>query len=176
MVRTVITIISGLFLVSALALPTPAQNPPEPSADNKKLESVLDEGKFFYRKSYNEPAQRWEYNIAWEQSGETSMINIYLRNWGSRGDGSKINVVYLWATVAEAPKGETLSPELIKLVASSNDNVYTGNFSTSGNAIVANSGFFLTGLSKEMLELSVMDLHANRVAMKKEAEKIVADR
>jgi hypothetical protein len=176
MVRTVISAFCGFVLASAFAMPALAEDPPEPSADNKQLESILDEGKFFYRKSFNEQAQRWEYTIAWEQSGETSMVNIYLRNWGTRGDGTKIHVVYLWSSVTEVPKGETLSPELIKLVASANDNVYTGNFSTSGNSIMANSGFFLTGLSKEMLELTIMDMHANRIAMKKEVDKIRADR
>lgn len=175
MIRSFISVACGLILSLTFALPAQAADPPEPSADHKKLESILDEGKFFYRKSYNEQAQRWEYTIAWEQSGETSMINIYLRHWGTRGDGTKIQVVYLWSTVAEAPKDETLSPELIKLVASGNDNVYTGNFSTSGNSIMANSGFFVTGLTRDTLELTIMDLHANRIAMKKEVARIRAD-
>ncbi len=158
-----------------LASPTAyAQAQPEQSAEDQQLESLLTGAELFYKKQFNESQQRWEYQVAWSQGGDTSMMTLYLRTLATRNDGSKITVAYAWTQIAAVAQGEELPPAAIKAVASFNDNLYTGNISTSGNGVYGNVGMVMTDLSADALWTYLWDLHDTRTVLKKEFDKILA--
>ncbi len=150
-----------------------AQSPPEPSADDKKLEALLDETGVLYRKRYLEEQQRWEYNAAMDSGSETSVIKIYLKPWRTRRDGSTIYTIYCWSVVAEIPKDQPVPPEVVKFIAAVNDALGTGNCSIIGNNVFANVGVVMQDLSASAFGLYLADLHDNRVQLKKEVEKLL---
>ncbi len=165
---TVSSFALSILALAVLASPALAQQPAPPqSEDDQKLEALLSEADLFYKKSYFEGGQRWEYKIAWSEDGETSMLVLYLRSIGTRSDGSKIWVVYAWTQAMGLSQGEQLSPTVIKTVAALNDNLTTGNYSATANGAFANTGMVFEGLSAKALRLMLWDLHYNRVFLKK---------
>ncbi|MCA9258840.1 MAG: hypothetical protein KDA61_06555 [Planctomycetales bacterium] len=141
---------------------------PEQSKDDQALEKLLDDADLFYKKSYYEQGQRWEYKIAWSESGETSMLTVYLRSMGTRADGSTIWVVYAWTQAMSAGQGEDLSPAIIKLVAAINDTIVTGNVSVAGNGVYTNTGIVMQDLTARALSLTLWDLHHTRLRVRRE--------
>lgn len=158
----------------AAAQPSVFAQAPEQSAEDKQLEALLTGAELFYKKQYNENAQRWDYQVAWSDKGDTSMMAIYVRTLGTRGDGSKITVAYAWTQVGGVAQGEELPPGVIKAVAAFNDGLYTGNVSAAGNGVYANVGIVMTDLSADALWTYLWDLHDNRMRMKKEVDQILA--
>ena len=137
---------------------------------------MLDGTSVLYRKKFSEESQRWEYSAALEGNGETSLVRIYLKNWGTRGDGSKVFVVYCWTTVAELPKGQPMPPEIVKMIASANEVLYTGNYSIVENGVFANLGVMMQDLTSPAMGLYLADLHSNRMMVKKEIDKLLNGR
>lgn len=173
MFRHMITLCS-LVILAVLSVPAalPAQNTPDPSPDEKKLEGLFEEGKYFYRKAYNEKNLRWEYAIVVESGGETAIINCYLMKWGTRPDSTPVNIVYFYTKTAEFSEAAPLSPEVIKYVASVNDAIMVGNVSANTNTIFVNAGTFIDDMSVSTLHRYISEIHSNRAAIKKEIDKI----
>lgn len=171
-----------ILLVLALALAASAtadraawaQAQPEQSAEDQQLEALLSGAELFYKKQFNESQQRWEYQVAWSEGGETSMMVLYVRTLATLNDGSKITVAYAWTQIAGAAQGQELPPAAIKAVASFNDNLYTGNISASGSGVFGNVGMVMKDLSADALWIYLWDLHDTRKVLKKEFDKILA--
>jgi len=171
--RTAAPLALAAMLATALAAAASAQSSSGPiqGPDDQKLEKLLDGADLFYKKNYNESGQRWEYKVAWSENGETTMFVLALRSVGTKGDGSKINVVYCWAEVMSADKNHKLSPEIIKGVATLNDGMTTGNISANDNGVFVNTGMVLKDLSSDAMWLYLWDLHASRLWVKGELQK-----
>ena len=160
----------ALTLIVAAANPAAAQqDAPAQSKDDQRLEALLSEADLFYKKSYVEGSQRWEYKIAFAQDGDTTMMAIYLRSLGNYGNGDPINVVYAWTQVTGAPDGQ-LPPAVIKAIANLNDTLPLGNFSASKNGTFANMAIVMQDLTKDSLYLSLWQLHYNALFLKKELD------
>jgi hypothetical protein len=158
----------------ALFTPASAQAPPAQSTEDQQLEALISGADLFYKKAYNDGQQRWEYKVVWEQGGDSSLINLYVRQWGTAKDGSKITIAYAWTQVTAAPEGQELPPAVIKGVAAINDNLLTGNFSAAGPGVFANVGMFMKDLTPGTLSLYLYELHDMRTAGKKEFDKLMA--
>jgi len=152
-----------------------AKETTEQTAADAELESLLDEAELFYQKKFNEENQRWEYKIAWTEDGDTSMMLLYLRELGTRGDGTVINVIYGWTQAFAMPSGQDLPPAIIKSVAATNDNLFTGNISATGGGVYVNAGAILQDLTDDALWLYLWDMHDTRVKYKAEIDKIMAN-
>jgi hypothetical protein len=171
--RLPLTFALALAAIAAIQ-PSVLAQAPEQSAEDKQLEALLTGAELFYKKQYNENSQRWDYQVAWSDKGDTSMMSLYLRQLGTRGDGSKIMVVYAWTQVGGVAQGEDLPPGAIKAVAAFNDTLYTGNVSAAGNGVYANVGIVMTDLSADALWTYLWDMHDNRMNLKKELDPILA--
>ncbi len=147
-----------------------AQSPPETTVDEKKLEALLDEVGVLYRKRFSEEGQFWEYAVAIEGGDQASMVKINLKQWGTRGDGTKVYTVYGWTVVTELATDQPIPPEVIKYVASTNDKLMIGNYSIGGNKVYANMGVIMQDLTASSLGMYLMNLHANCVTAKKEID------
>jgi hypothetical protein len=159
---------------AALAPNGHAQTPPAQSAEDQQFEKLLTGAELFFKKSFNEQVQRWEYQVAWSQGGDTSLITMYLRELGKKGDGSRICIAYGWTQVLGMPQGQEVPPAVIKAMAAINGNLYTGNISAEGAGVFANTGIVLTDLTSNALWVYLWDLHDTRTQLKKEFEKLVA--
>jgi hypothetical protein len=158
----------------ALLTPASAQAPAAQSTEDQQLEALLSGADLFYKKGFNDGQQRWEYKVAWEQGGETSLITLYIRQWGTAKDGSKITVAYAYSPITAAPEGQELPPAVIKAIVAYNDNLLTGNISAVETAVFANNGMFMKDLTPGALSLYLYELHDVRVNVKKELDKLMA--
>lgn len=167
----------ALALVAAMASLAPnvhAQAPPAQSAEDQELEKLLTGAELFFKKSYSDQGQRWEYAVAWNQDGETTYINIYVKELAKRNDGSRICVAYCWTPVVGVPQGQELPADVIKGVAAFNENLNTGNLSATANVVFANSGIVLKDLSSDALWIYLWDLQDTRTQLKKAFGKIMS--
>jgi hypothetical protein len=168
-----VTLSAVVLLVGSTTFAQNAE--PKVTETDQQVEGLLGKADLFYKKSYNEQAQRWEYKVAWSEKGETTLINIYLRSMGTRGDGSPIHIVYGWTQVFSAGQDQQLAPEVIKAVAAANDGLSSGNVSTAGNGVYANVGIVLQDLTPSVLSLYLWDLHHTRVGMRREIDRVLGN-
>ena len=135
----------------------PRQHPQ--SDEDQQLEKLLTGSEIFFKKIYNDKAERWEYKIAWEQNGETSVITMYVVDFAKTNDGKRIAIAYGYAQVIGVPQGQDLPPAVIKGVVSVNGGMLTGNVSAEGSGVFVNTGVIMKDLSSDALWLYLWDMH-----------------
>ena len=112
----------------------------------------------------------------WESQGESSKIVIDIREVGTTNKGETLFGFNAWSSIVLLPEGQTLPPAVIKLVAAKNDTCVFGNFATTAQHQMAYSqcSSLLDGMSSLGLSFNLMYVHANRIALKKEVDPILA--
>ncbi|MAT70153.1 MAG: hypothetical protein CMJ58_11605 [Planctomycetaceae bacterium] len=156
------------MMLSTLGQAVAQQSTPPMSDEEQALEALLSEADVFYKKSYVEGSQRWEFKIAYSEAGETTMMAIFLRQIGTWGNGDPINIVYCWTRLTSEQPG----PAAIKLVASLNDRLAMGNLSATEYGVFANMGIPMKGLTAPALDLALWQLHHNAIGVKGELDKM----
>ena len=169
-----LALVLGIAATISAAVPAVQAQTPAQSAEDQQLEKLLTGAELFFKKGFNEQAQRWEYQVAWSQNGETSLITLYVRELATSGDGKRVCVAYGWTQVIGMPQGQDLPPAVIKAVASVNGNLFTGNVSAEGGGVFANTGMVMKDLTADSLWIYLWDLHDTRTVLKKEFEKLLA--
>lgn len=162
------TALAVVLAIGSLNQAFAQQNAPAQSADDQKLEALLSEADLFYKKSYRESSQRWEYKIAWTENGETTMMTIYLRSIGTYASGDPINVVYVWTQLSGLDEGQQHPPAIIKAVASLNDILPLGSVSAAKWGVFANASIVMKDITAGSLYQTLWQLHYNALFLKKE--------
>lgn len=139
------------------------------------LEKILDETQYFYKVKTLTNGQKL-FSVLYQNDAGSTQIDIIVSRMGT-SFGSPIFGYSGFATVASAAEGESLPPGVIKLVASMNDGLSIGYYSTSKDFRRAYSNItgVVGGLTKPELSFSLFMAHANRLDLLKEVEPIMKE-
>ena len=156
--------------------PVSAQNAPDPKlqAAEVKLEELLDKLELSYQRKKLPDGQK-QFVFLWESAGEASKIFVNITQVGTSNTEPVFGFT-AFSVVASLPEGQSLPAAVIKLVTATNDSRRIGYYSTSAqhNIAYSNCTGVLDELSSRALAYNFLYLHENRIALKKEVDRILA--
>lgn len=168
----------ALTVASLCLLATPAVAQPDGAeeamkAAHENLVSVLDQVEdLFYKKKTTDDGSIF-YTVMWEADGETTKIILGLKELGYF-NSKYIYGLSAWTYVVSSDT--PVPPAVIKLVASANDSLAIGSYSTSADYtnVYANMSGVLKNTTPDEIWMYIAYLHSNRMKLKQQVDQAMA--